>query len=109
LRFFPYSLVKSMTRRVLRQDRPAIFYVHPREIDPGHPRLPMSLARRVKSYINLSSTEGKIRKLCADFEMAPFQEILAMEMQRHSAKVGSREVMQIAAAGQAKESEAARV
>jgi hypothetical protein len=41
--------------------------------------------------------------------MAPFQEILAMEMQRHSAKVGSREVMQIAAAGQAKESEAARV
>jgi polysaccharide deacetylase family protein (PEP-CTERM system associated) len=109
LRLFPYSLVKSMTRRVLSQDRPVIFYVHPREIDPGQPRLAMSLARRVKSYINLSSTEGKIRKLCTDFEMAPFQDILAMEMQRHSAKVGNREVMQIAAAGQVKESGAARV
>jgi hypothetical protein len=69
----------------------------------------MSLARRVKSYINLSSTEGKIRKLCTDFEMAPFQDILAVEMQRHPANAGNFNVRPIAAAGHAKESGVARV
>jgi polysaccharide deacetylase family protein (PEP-CTERM system associated) len=109
LRIFPYALVKAMTRRVLRQERPAIFYVHPREIDPSHPRLEMSWARRIKSYINLSSTERKIRRLCADFEMAPFEDILAVEMQRHPAKAGSLRAAQIPAADDAQESEVARV
>ena len=109
LRIFPYALVKAMTRRVLRQDRPAIFYVHPREIDPSHPRLEMSWARRIKSYINLSSTERKIRRLCADFEMAPFEDILAVEMQRHPANAGSLRAAQIPTADDAQESEVARV
>ena len=39
LRLFPLSLVERMTRRVLRDDRPVIFYVHPSEIDPGQPRI----------------------------------------------------------------------
>jgi hypothetical protein len=32
------------------------FYIHPREIDPGLPRLPMSAIRRFKSYVNLRTT-----------------------------------------------------
>jgi polysaccharide deacetylase family protein (PEP-CTERM system associated) len=79
LRLFPYPLVKTMTRRVLRQGRPVIFYVHPREIDPQHPRLPMGWKRRFKSYVNLASTRGKIRKLLSEFEMVTFQEFLAKE------------------------------
>ena len=39
-------------------------YVHPREIDPGHPRLPLALKRRFKCYVNLSSTMPKLRWLC---------------------------------------------
>jgi hypothetical protein len=109
LRIFPYALVKAMTRRVLKQDRPAIFYVHPREIDPSHPRLEMSWPRRIKSYINIASTEGKIRKLCADFEMATFQDILAVEMQRHRLNDGNLRAAQIPTAGHAEESEVARV
>jgi polysaccharide deacetylase family protein (PEP-CTERM system associated) len=79
LRIFPYSLVKNMTRRVLNQGRPVIFYVHPREIDPDHPRLAMGWKRSFKSYVNLSTTEGKIRRLVSDFPMITFREFLETE------------------------------
>jgi uncharacterized protein DUF3473 len=50
---------------------------HPREIDPEHPRLPMNLKRRFKSYRNLRTTEQKIRRILADFEITSFQCLLA--------------------------------
>ncbi|MFZ0922394.1 MAG: XrtA system polysaccharide deacetylase, partial [Candidatus Acidiferrales bacterium] len=59
LRLFPYPVICRMARRVLSEGRPVIFYVHPREIDPEHPRLPMSWKRRFKSYVNLESTMPK--------------------------------------------------
>lgn len=80
LRLFPYALVRKMTRRVLRQDRPAVFYVHPREIDLDSPRLPMGLKRQFKSYVNISTTEPKIRKVLSDFEMITFREYLVKTM-----------------------------
>jgi polysaccharide deacetylase family protein (PEP-CTERM system associated) len=76
LRLFPYAVIGRMARRVIREGRPVIFYIHPREIDPGHPRLPMPLHRRFKSYINLRSTEGKIQRIISEFPMATFQEFL---------------------------------
>jgi len=76
LRLFPYSVIKSMTRRVLGQGRPVIFYVHPREIDVKSPRLVMGFKRRFKSYVNVSTTEPKIRKVLSDFEMVTFREFL---------------------------------
>ena len=80
LRLFPYSLVRTMTRRVLRQERPAIFYVHPREIDLDSPRLAMGLKRRFKSYFNIATTEPKIKKVLSDFEMVTFREYLVETM-----------------------------
>jgi polysaccharide deacetylase family protein (PEP-CTERM system associated) len=80
LRVFPYFLVRNMTRRVLDQGRPVIFYVHPREVDPKHPRLAMEWKRRFKSYVNLASTEGKIRKLVSEFPMITFREFLESEL-----------------------------
>jgi len=77
LRLFPYSLIKAMTRRVLHQGRPVIFYVHPREIDVQSPRLAMGLKRGFKSYVNVSTTEPKIRRVLSDFEMVTFREFLA--------------------------------
>ncbi|HEV2178531.1 MAG TPA: XrtA system polysaccharide deacetylase [Terriglobia bacterium] len=77
LRLFPLWVIKKMTRQVLREGRPVIFYVHPREIDPNHPRLPMSFARSFKCYVNLKTTEGKIRGLLSSFSMTTFEDWLA--------------------------------
>ena len=76
LRLFPYHLVRLMTRRVLQEGRPAVFYAHPREIDPDHPRLPMSLKRRFKSYVGLRSMEGKIHRVLQDFPVTSFARFL---------------------------------
>ena len=76
LRLYPYPLVRRMSQGVIDTGRPVIFYVHPREIDPGHPRLPMGLARRFKTYVNLRSTEQKIRNILSDFPVTTFHEYM---------------------------------
>lgn len=77
LRLFPFPVVKRMTRLVLNEGRPVIFYVHPREIDPQHPRLPMNTVRTFKTYVNLGTTEAKIRGLLAEFPANTFSDYLA--------------------------------
>lgn len=77
LRLFPYPLIRRMAISVLQCNRPVIFYVHPREIDPEHPRLPMGAWRRFKSYVNLTTTERKVRNLLSDFEFTTFRGYLS--------------------------------
>ncbi|MFZ1889107.1 MAG: XrtA system polysaccharide deacetylase [Candidatus Binataceae bacterium] len=75
LRLFPLSVIRRMTASVLRQGRPAIFYIHPREIDPDQPRLAMNAWRQFKSYVNLAATESKLRELLAEFEFVTLEEL----------------------------------
>jgi len=53
-----------------------VFYIHPREIDPSHPRLPMGYSRRFKSYVNLESTESKLRRILQEFPVGTFQRVI---------------------------------
>ncbi|OGW31662.1 MAG: hypothetical protein A2X54_09350 [Nitrospirae bacterium GWF2_44_13] len=76
LRFFPYQITKFMSQKVMKEGRPVIFYVHPREIDPEHPRLNMGTMKRFKSYVNLKSTEAKVRKILSDFEITTFEDFI---------------------------------
>lgn len=76
LRLFPTWLILKKSRELLCEQRPVVFYVHPREIDPAHPRLPMNFRRRFKSYVNLAQTEGKLRTILAAFPMTTFAEYL---------------------------------
>lgn len=76
LRFFPYGLMLSKAKAVLEQERPVVFYLHPREVDPGHPRLPMSAKRRFMTYCNLGSTMPKMRRLFDDLPMTTFADLL---------------------------------
>jgi len=64
LRITPLSLIRWGVERLHREGRPLVVYVHPREIDPDHPRLPLTLERRFKCYVNLRSTMPKLRWLC---------------------------------------------
>jgi polysaccharide deacetylase family protein (PEP-CTERM system associated) len=77
LRLFPYWLIRKMARQVLADGRPVVFYVHPREIDPAHPRLPMSRSRHFKSYVNLETTESKIRRILREFPVTTFKNVIS--------------------------------
>ena len=67
-RLLPYAVSRAGLARVNVRDRqPAIFYVHPWEIDPGQPRLPVPHWKaRFRHYVNLGRTEGRLRRLLAD-------------------------------------------
>ena len=64
LRLAPQWLIKWGIRQLHRTGRPLIIYIHPREIDPVHPRLPLPLLRRFKCYVNLITTLNKLRWVC---------------------------------------------
>jgi polysaccharide deacetylase family protein (PEP-CTERM system associated) len=68
-RLAPYAVSRWALRRVNRVDRrPAIFYFHPWEIDPGQPRVPgTSLKTRFRHYVNLGKTESRLDRLLVDF------------------------------------------
>jgi polysaccharide deacetylase family protein (PEP-CTERM system associated) len=74
LRLFPYKIIKLMGRRVVAEGRPLVFYIHPREIDPTHPRISMPLLRRIKSYVGLNTTSAKLRRVLSDFEFTTFRQ-----------------------------------
>ena len=76
LRLFPYWLIRRMARRAMNQGLPVVFYVHPREIDPLHPRLAMGWQRRFKSYVNLHRTEAKVRRILDEFSVTTFEKFL---------------------------------
>ena len=73
LRLFPEWLIVRGSEQVLSEGRPVVYYVHPREINPSHPRMSMSAARRFRSYINLHTTEPKIRRILSRFEVTTFE------------------------------------
>lgn len=68
-RLLPYALSRWCINRVNSVDkRSCIFYFHPWEIDPDQPRQSgISLTTRFRHYVNLSSMERRIRRLCKDF------------------------------------------
>lgn len=75
LRLAPWLAIKWGINRLATQNLPLIIYVHPREIDPNHPRLKMSLFRRFKSYINLKSTYHKLELLAANYQFSTMADI----------------------------------
>jgi len=75
-RLLPYRLVARGVKRINAQGRPAVVYLHPWELDPDHPRLPLPWSLRVRCYGNLERTENKLRRLLRDFEFAPAETFL---------------------------------
>ncbi|MBN8502674.1 MAG: DUF3473 domain-containing protein [Sphingomonadales bacterium] len=69
-RVLPYAFSRWAIRQVNTVDqRPAVFYFHPWEIDPDQPRVPnASLKSRVRHYTNLDVMGEKLRQLVREFE-----------------------------------------
>lgn len=68
-RLLPYRASRWLIERVNERDgQPAIFYLHPWEIDPGQPRATGgSFKARFRHYLNLSRTEARLAALLGDF------------------------------------------
>jgi len=65
-RLFPSALTNWAVRQVNALDRPAIFYFHPWEIDPGQPRVARApIKSKLRHYSRLGAMSGKLRQLAA--------------------------------------------
>jgi len=65
LRIYPLWLTKRLVRRLnTHEGEPAVFYLHPWELDPEQPRQPVGAIQPLRHYYNLNSTHVK-----ADFSL----------------------------------------
>jgi polysaccharide deacetylase family protein (PEP-CTERM system associated) len=77
LRLFPYSFIRWGIRHInVREDQPALVYLHPWEIDPGQPRIPANALSRFRQYVNLEKTEGRLIHLLQDFTFGTMLAVL---------------------------------
>lgn len=81
-RLLPYPAFRAMLARArAAEGRPAIFYTHPWEIDPGQPRVPGAGRRaRLRHYIGLAATERRLRRLLDDFAWDRIDRVFAAEL-----------------------------
>ena len=83
-RVLPYAFSRWAIAQVNREDeRPAVFYFHPWEVDPEQPRVEnASLRSRLRHYTNLEKMAGKLSKLVAEFEWGRMDALAEVEARR---------------------------
>jgi len=67
LRLLPVRVLGRALKKAARQGRPGMIYLHPWELDPGQPVLPMPRLTRFRHRVGLRRTESKLRWLLRRF------------------------------------------
>ena len=82
-RVLPYGFSRWAIRQVNAEGRPAVFYFHPWEVDPGQPRVAGApLRSRLRHYTNLERMAGKLSDLLGDFAWGRMDALAAREKPR---------------------------
>lgn len=82
-RLFPGAFSSWAVRQVNAAARPAVFYFHPWEIDPGQPRVANApIKSRLRHYSRLGAMAGKLRTLIKRHEWGRVDAVVAVEAAR---------------------------
>ena len=75
-RILPYVYFRKKLKSLLKE-RPAVFYIHPWELDQNHPYV-KGLGKRIQytHYYNLKNTEKKLDKLLSDFQFCTLNQLI---------------------------------
>jgi len=80
-RLYPYGLTRALVRRLERAGDRLVFYAHPWEYDPSHPRIRLPhRVSQITHYVNLDAMAGRTRQLLRDFRFVPIREAFAAEI-----------------------------
>ncbi len=77
LRTFPYHLIRSAIRKLNRQGRPAVIFLHPREFDIDCPQIKIPPVKRFVLNAGVESTEKRLGRLLEDFDFTSVDGFLA--------------------------------
>ncbi|MDB5678010.1 XrtA system polysaccharide deacetylase [Sphingomonas bacterium] len=84
-RLFPAAITDAAIAQANGDARPAVFYFHPWEVDPGQPRVANApLKSRLRHYSRLGAMAGKLRGLVARHEWGRVDAVVAAEAARLS-------------------------
>lgn len=67
-RILPYSFTRNGIRKRQSAGKASMFYIHPWEFDPGHPRAPMEWKAKLTHYSRLHKTYSFTEKMLRDFK-----------------------------------------
>jgi polysaccharide deacetylase family protein (PEP-CTERM system associated) len=78
-RMFPFAVTRWGLSKANREGRPAVFYLHPWEIDVEQPSLrhKTGAVGAFRHYVGLKGTAKKLERLLGQFEFAPARDVLA--------------------------------
>lgn len=76
LRLFPPAFLERGLRAVRAEGSPVVLYIHPWEIDPDQPRVPLPFLSRLRHYRNLDQAEGTLARILRGGRWAPMGEVL---------------------------------
>jgi hypothetical protein len=79
LRLLPPWAIRWGFRHFHRRGLPVVVYLHPRDFAADGPRAPMSLRRRFKCYVGLSTTKSKLQMLLATQKFTTCAAVLGLE------------------------------
>jgi Domain of unknown function (DUF3473) len=68
----PLSIISHGLSAVLKDGRPAVFYIHPWIIESGQPRPAVPVITRIRHYRRLDMTESRQRMVLAGFRFETF-------------------------------------
>ena len=80
LRHFPFSVIRQCFREHTHTGIPATFYLHPWELDPEQPRLPVGWITRARHYGGLSRTRPRMEQLLAGFRFTGAAQCLKLQV-----------------------------
>jgi polysaccharide deacetylase family protein (PEP-CTERM system associated) len=75
-RLYPYALTRANLHYAERVGQPAVFYLHPWELDSDHPRVSFYWKARLTHYANLTATRPRLERLLGEFAFAPLSDVL---------------------------------
>ncbi|HEX9079866.1 MAG TPA: polysaccharide deacetylase family protein [Desulfuromonadaceae bacterium] len=76
-RLFPLAMIRGTIERCGRAGVPAVLYLHPREVDPAGPRLPLSPLKRFAAYGTRADASPRISALLERFRFTTLRELVA--------------------------------
>jgi polysaccharide deacetylase family protein (PEP-CTERM system associated) len=76
-RFFPQHLIERTIGQLNRQGQPAVFFIHPREVDPLGPRLKMPFWREFITYGFRGDAAPRLAYLLKRHTFVPLKDLVA--------------------------------
>jgi len=79
-RFFYHGLVEGTLRDLNAAGQPGVLYLHPRDVDPGGPRLKLPHLKRFVAYGLRNDARYRLRPLLEHFRFTTLKELVADDL-----------------------------